>query len=348
MRNNFDLIFKITASFIIMGCFAFAGFIAKMVNSWYLRHLSLKRKREFSPLLMVSVQKHLFFWFILAGTYFCGLYLFPYTPHLLFNLQRIVTVLFIASATLLASKIVFLFIKAQSDKIGTTIAMSDLTQRGSRVVIFALGALMALNSLGISITPLLATLGIGGLAIALALQETLSNVFAGFHIILAKQIRIGDYVRLDTTDEGYVLDVSWRLTKIKTLSNNVVLVPNSKMSQAIITNYYLPQKEMTITIEGGVHYDSNLEEVEKTTLAVARQVMNELIAEESEPSFKYTAFGPSSINFAVTMKIREFRDQFKLKHEFIKQLHKKFKEKGIVIPYPVTALNVSQEKAHFS
>ncbi|MFA5199637.1 MAG: mechanosensitive ion channel family protein, partial [Candidatus Omnitrophota bacterium] len=199
----------------------------------------------------------------------------------------------------------------------------------------------------VSITPILATLGVGGLAVALALQDTLTNLFAGFHITVANQIRVGDYIKLETGEEGYVVDINWRSTKIKMLPNNIVLIPNDKLNKAIVTNYYLPDKEMAVLVDLGVHYKSDLEKVEKITCEVAKSIMAEVNGGVTyfEPFIRYHTFGDSSIKFTVILRAKEFVDQYLIKHEFIKRLHKRYNKEGINIPYPIRAINYEQEKA---
>jgi small-conductance mechanosensitive channel len=237
-------------------------------------------------------------------------------------------------------------IKAYASRIDPGLAGSSLTRNIARIFIFSIGLLIILNSLGISITPILATLGVGGLAVALALQDTLSNLFAGFHISVAKQVRIGDYIKLETGEEGYVVDINWRSTKIKMLPNNLVLIPNDKLNKAIIVNYYLPDKEMAVLVDLGVHYNSDLEKVERVTCEVAKSVMLEVGGgvDYFDPFIRYNAFGDSSIKFTVILRAREFVDQYLIKHEFIKRLHKRYKQEGINIPYPIRAINYEQEK----
>jgi small-conductance mechanosensitive channel len=198
--------------------------------------------------------------------------------------------------------------------------------------------------MGISITPILATLGVGGLAVALALQDTLSNFFSGFHITVARQIKINDYIKLDSGEEGYVVDINWRTTKIKMLPNNVILVPNEKLTKAIVTNYCLPDKEMAVLVNLGVHYSSDLRKVEKVTCEAAREIMKEVVGgvPEFEPFIRYSAFGDSSIGFTVILRAKEFVDQYLIKHEFIKRLHERYKKEGIVIPYPIRTIHYEQ------
>lgn len=254
-------------------------------------------------------------------------------------------VLAVFSVTLTLSHIATGLVKLYSG--AASVATTSLTENVTKVIIFGAGILMILNSLGISITPILATLGVGGLAVALALQETLSNFFAGFHITLAKQIRIGDYIRLESGDEGYVTDINWRTTKIKMLPNNVILIPNLKLAQTIVTNYSLPDKEMAVLVNLGVHYNSDLKKVESVTCDVAKGVMKEVQGGVPgfEPFIRYGNFGDSSVQFTVILRAREFVDQYLIKHEFIKRLHERYRKEGITIPYPIRAVNYSQEKA---
>lgn len=207
---------------------------------------------------------------------------------------------------------------------------------------------MILNALGISITPILATLGVGGLAVALALQDTLSNLFAGFHIITNRIVRVGNYIKLDSGgEEGYVIDINWRTTKLKMLDNNTILIPNSKLTQTNITNYCLPDKDLAVLVNVGVHYNSDLKHVEQVTCEVAKEVMREVQGGVPDfvPFIRYNTFGDSSIGFTVTLMGKEYFDQYLIRHEFIKRLHQRYSKEGIVIPYPIRAINFTQEAA---
>jgi small-conductance mechanosensitive channel len=183
---------------------------------------------------------------------------------------------------------------------------------------------------------LLTALGVGGLAVALALQDTLSNLFAGFYLTVARQIRLGDYVKLDTGQEGYVEDIGWRATMIRLLPNNMVIVPNNKISQAIITNYNLPSRDLAVLVEVGVSYDSDLERVERVTIEVGREIMKSVTGgvPDFEPFIRYHTLGEYSINFTVILRAKEFVDQYLVKHQFVKRLVDRYRKEGITIPFP--------------
>ena len=174
------------------------------------------------------------------------------------------------------------------------------------------------------------------MAVALALQDTLSNLFAGCYLTMARQVRVGDYVKLDSGHEGFVHDIGWRATTLRMLPNTVVLVPNKKLGEAIITNYDLPDKELVVTLEIGVAYDSDLNQVEQVTVDVARAVMKTAPGgvPSWEPMVRYHTFGDSSIQGTVVLRAKTFVDQFAIKHEFIKQLHARYQREGIIIPFP--------------
>ncbi|AJY68579.1 mechanosensitive ion channel family protein [Geobacter sulfurreducens] len=215
----------------------------------------------------------------------------------------------------------------------------------AKVSVFSIGILIILQSLGISIAPILTALGVGGLAVALALQDTLSNIFAGLHIIATRQIRQGDYIRLASGEEGYVNDITWRNTTVQTLPNNMVIIPNSKLAGAIVTNYNLPDREMAVLVQVGVSYASDLDHVERVTVEVASELLREVQGGASgfDPFIRYHTFADFSINFTVILRGKEYVDQHLLKHEFVKRLHRRYAREKIEIPFPIRTLHIKQE-----
>ena len=177
---------------------------------------------------------------------------------------------------------------------------------------------------------------------SLALQDTLSNLFSGLQITMSRQINPGDYVRLDTGEEGYVTDITWRNTTIRALPNNMVVVPNAKLAGAIVTNYYLPQQEMAVLVQVGVAYESDLKKVETVTIETGREVMQEVPGgvPEFEPFIRYHTFADFSINFTVILRAREYVDQYLIKHEFVKRLHQRYNREGITIPFPIRTVHL--------
>ncbi len=213
---------------------------------------------------------------------------------------------------------------------------SGVVQGFVRVVIMGLGLLILLDSLGVSITPIIASLGIGSLAVALALQPTLENFFSGIQLVADKPIQVGQFIRLESGEEGTVTRIGWRSTWICQPNNNTVVMPNKLLVNTRVLNYFYPDLETGVAVPVGVHYGADLDKVERVTLEVARQAQKESAGGVPlfEPSMRYNALGDSSINFNVSLRARDWAAVHELRHDFIKALVKRYAAEGIVIPYP--------------
>ncbi len=205
-----------------------------------------------------------------------------------------------------------------------------------RIAVYLIFGLVVLQMIGIPVTPVLTALGVGALAVALALQDTLTNLFSGIQVVASRQVRLGDYIKLDSGEEGYVADITWRNTIIRALANNYIIVPNSKIATAIVTNYYLPEKEMAVLVELGVSYRSDLRRVEEVTIETGKEVMKNVIGgiPDFDPFIRYHTLGDSSVKFSVILRGKEFTDQYLIKHEFVKAILEAYNEYNIEIPYP--------------
>ena len=246
----------------------------------------------------------------------------------------------VLSVSLAMASIASQVLSVYGTRLAPGLPVSSLTQNIAWGLVVALGVLVVLSGLGISITPMLTALGVGGLAVALALQEPLSNFFAGVFLALAGQIRVGDYVKLDSGHEGHVSDFGWRSTRLRMLANNLVVVPNAKLAQALVVNHHLPSPDLAVLVEVGVDYASDLEHVERVVGEVGADVMATVTGGVAgfQPFVRFHSFGASSIDFTAILRAREYVDQYAVKHEFIKRLHRRFDREGIVIPFPIRTL----------
>ena len=335
----------ISKPLIIFSVILILGYILRRIIFSRLSRWSKKTKSQLDDIIIAAINTPFIIWCLMLGLY-VALRFSDMPDNLVILAGKTLLVLGIFSITLVLANMSNKLVKFYSDRLGGALPVTSLTQNIIKIIIFAVGILVILNTLGISITPILATLGVGGLAVALALQDTLSNLFAGFYITLARQLRVGNFVKLESGEEGYILDIGWRSTRVRMLPNNVVIIPNSKLSQSVITNYYLPEKELAVLVQVGVHYSSDLAHVEKVTCEVGKQIMREVPGgvPEFDPFIRYHTFADFSINFTVILRAKEFVDNYMIKHEFIKRLHKRYAKEGIVIPYPIRAINNEQEK----
>jgi small-conductance mechanosensitive channel len=215
----------------------------------------------------------------------------------------------------------------------------------TRGAVLVIGVLTVLAVLGISITPVLTALGVGGLAVALALQDTLGNLFAGLQLIASRQVRPGDYLLLDSGQEGVVADIAWRTTTLRTLAENLVIIPNAKLAQAVVTNFRLPAAPLAVYVNFGVMYDSDLERVEAIALEVAREVMREMQPDLTghDPLIRFPDFGPSEVTGRAVLHASEHVEQYALRSEFVKRLHARFAAEGIQFAFPTRTVHLAKE-----
>jgi small-conductance mechanosensitive channel len=325
----------------IILAFWLGGFVFRKIVIVYIEFLTRKTETKIDDIVIAALKPHLIYWPVLLGIFFAGKSI-PVHDNIVLLINKVVLVLFFASVTYLVSSIVSGIFLQYSEKI--KLPSASLTVNVVRIIILIVGGLVILAQLGISITPLITALGVGSLAVALALQDTLTNLFSGFQIIASGIIKTGDFIRLDSGDSGHVIDIGWRTTRVKELSNNVIVVPNSKIATSVLKNYHLPEKEIVVIVPVGVSYSSDLEKVEKITAEVAQSVMKDVQGGVPgfEPLIRYNTFADSSVNFNVIMRGKEFTDQGLITHEFIKRLYKRYQKENIEMPFPQRVVHLQK------
>ena len=254
---------------------------------------------------------------------------------------RTLFVLWIVSLTMMCMRIARDSIRFYGSQVTGALPVATLTQNLAQIAVVIVGALVLLDHFHVSITPMLTALGVGGLAVALAMQDTLSNLFGGFYVAVAGQVRLGDYIKLNTGEEGYVTDIGWRSTTIRSLGNSLIIVPNAKLAQAIVTNYDLPEKRMSAMLEVRVSYDCDPGQIERVLLDIAARGAREIPGMLADPAPSVTfdpGFGDSALGLTVNYQVAEFASQFTVRHELRKRIFHRFREEGIRIPFPARAV----------
>jgi len=325
---------------VLMIAVAYLGsLLARRIIVHRLSLLAQRTAGKWDDVLIAELSRRVPFWGFLLGVYLAGGY-WALRPQQSALFEKTLFVIAAASVTMLFATFAAALAREYGPKVHGDIPTTSLMQNVIRLLVVVIGLLTILSGLGVSITPLLTTLGVGGLAVALAMQDTLANLFAGFYVTVARQIRIGDYLRLDTADEGFLIDIGWRSSRLRTLANNMIVIPNSKLAQAIITNYDMPDKEIPVPINLRVDYGSDLDNVERVASEVAKDVLKTTPGGVAsfEPVVRFHTFGESSIDCTVVLRAREFTDQAVLKHEFVKRLHQRYAKEGIRMPFPVRAV----------
>jgi len=214
------------------------------------------------------------------------------------------------------------------------------SQKLATGAIIVFGALFILRIGGIDISPLLAGGAVGGVIIGLALQDSLSNVFAGLFLNMDRPIKVGDLLKLDQDREGFVEEVGWRYTKVRLWNDSLLMIPNNKFGQSTFINFNRPDTALNTHVECGIAYDSDLDHVERVAIAAAKAAQDAANDRETEfePYVRWRSFGDSAIVFRVFMRVDEATAQYRANHYCIKEMHRRFKAEGIDIPFPIRTL----------
>jgi small-conductance mechanosensitive channel len=323
---------------------------AMVAGAWLFRALVIGQLRRFTrrtrtslddalvDILDSAIKPTLAFAIIAAS-----LNLLPLPPKFMSLANRFVTVCVIALLLYYASKVLQLLLDAWLSRRVERESLREPIRFVSHVVFAGFAVMIVLDNLGVSLTAVWTTLGVGSVAVALALQDTLSNFFAGVYLRLDSPVRVGDYIKIESGEEGFVIEQGWRSARIRTLPNNVVVVPNAKLASTIVTNYSLPEPQMSLLISVGVSYDSDPDHTEQILVEEATRAAKEVegLLSDPPPFVRFIpGFGDSSLNFTLICRVATFVDQYLVQHELRKRILVRFRREGITIPFPQRDIHI--------
>ncbi|MCJ7816531.1 MAG: mechanosensitive ion channel family protein, partial [Candidatus Aenigmarchaeota archaeon] len=232
LGQYFDII---RAAIAVVLSFVFAKIVNYILKRWSVK-LTARTKTNLDDMLIKALRVPITIGFVLLGIYI-GItsisYLLPYAATITqaFSFVQIFFTAFVVSWVI--NTILEWYAKDVAVKTESKLDDHFLPELKKAVylITFLVAIIFFMRGLGVEITTLVAALGIGGLAIALALQDTLSNFFAGAYTTVDQPIRVNDFIELETGEKGYVKEIGWRTTKILKLDNNIVIIPNNKIAQ---------------------------------------------------------------------------------------------------------------------
>ena len=255
--------------------------------------------------------------------------------------------LFVLSLTLSLVRGFGSYLARYGERSGTGSAGTTLIRYVISFLVWSLGIAVVLSLFDVSLLPALTALGVGGLAVALAFQDTLANLFAGIYITLSRQMRIGDYVEISggPNDKGFVSDIGWRTTTLRTLANNMVIIPNKKMAESTVINYSLPESIMAFELILSVAYDTDpdmLEAIIIDEVLKAADDIEGLIREE--PAVRFTDFAESALTVKVYPKVERLEQSFEARHRMMKRLNARLRREGVDFPFPIRTLRIENSE----
>ncbi len=298
------------------------------------RRLTAKTKTDLDDVLIDIIEEPIVAIVFLAGVYFALAYL-GIKNGILEGILKAATIAIIAWAGI---RFVDTFVKkiliplTAKTKSSFDDQMVPLFSKGAKAVIIILSLVMVLDSVGFDVTALLAGIGIGGIAIAFAAQETISNVFGGISLILDKTFKVGDKIRLDSGEVGLVDEVGLRSTRVRTFANEVIIIPNSTMANSKIINYAQPNALGRGEVKFGVVYGSNPEKVQKIVLEIIKK--HSKVSKEKEPTVEFLSMGDFSLNFSAKFWLDDYAEIWGTEREMTSLIYNGLNKNKIGIPFP--------------
>jgi small-conductance mechanosensitive channel len=323
---------------IAAGLVIFLFLVAGLILNRILHHWTRKLQGRLGELFFALLESLTLPLMLLTGLY-AALQIFELPHKWELAGSKLIVALVIIVLCFFPAKILMLFLRRAGER---NPGLAQATTPATFVVrvLFALVAVaIILENLGIHLTAVWTTLGVGSVAVALALQETLSNLFAGLYVMADRPIRPGDYIKLDSGQEGFVVRVGWRSTSIRMLANNLIIIPNSTIAKAVITNYSMPEDRMSYVLQVGVAYGTDPARVEKALLDSVQDAIHdnvEGLLADPKPFVRFIpGFGDSSLDFSLIVQVAKFTDQYPVQSELRKRIVKRFAAEGIEIPFPI-------------
>ena len=332
---------------IALGVVAAATLVGLLLRFVFVGRLRRAAARTATPVDDALIEATRRFWLpvaLLVGV-LLALRFAPIAPGRQILIEHVAVSALLLLLTISASRFVGLRFAARQAAQGEPAGSPSLIQKVVQVAVLVAGTLLILDNAGVQIGTLLTALGVGSIAVALALQPTLSNLFAGIHLSVSKPIRVGDFVELEDGTQGFVRDIGWRVTKLGQPGNSLVVVPNARLSDMRLLNYSMPSPAQSVPVRFTVALGSDLSAVERGALEVARAVQREVPQADPEhsPTLVFRAFVAGGVECEIGLRTLSMPDRWAVVSAFVRRLEERFRGDGVVISYPQQVVHLRPE-----
>jgi small-conductance mechanosensitive channel len=335
---------------ILAGAALVGAYLGEKAVMAALRRWAKRTKVTFDDIIVASVHPSLLVFFFIGivwiGIQFIPLAMDAGTSNIV---DRASVILMLVALAVLFARLFKGFLQIPAQKDGRWQPVSTVGSRIVSAVIYIVAFLTILASLNVEITPLLTTLGVATLAVGLALQDTLANFFAGIWIQSGRALRPGNFVRLEGEKlDGFIVDVGWRTTHIRTLPGNMVVVPNSVIAKAVVTDFSLPEPKMGTNITVVVGFEHDPDTIVPMLVEEAKAAAKEIpyILEDPPPFARFNRVVDNGWEFWMSFWVPVYYDQWNAQGHVLNRIRKRFLKEGIRIPYPLReTIQVPHERA---
>jgi len=313
------------------------AYLAKIILRQVLKPLAKKTKTKIDDLIIKSLSSIIFYIVLLVGLK-VGLQNFELRENVQTVFDGIINTLLILTVTLLLLKIIGNFAQQwmREWKFRTKTTADErlipLLQKVLKAVVIILAIIFVFNAWKINISPLLTTVGIAGLAIGLAVKDTLGNILGGLQLVLDKTFKVGDKVQLESGEMGTILDIGLRSTKLKTYDHEVIFIPNGYLANAKIKNFTHPDVSIRVNVDFGVIYGSDPEKVRQVVLKAIKKI--ETVIEEPEPVVQFLKMSDFSLDFVARAWVKSYTEAYSTKLKMTDDIYNALNKANISIPFP--------------
>lgn len=330
------------------------GYVVKQFLNTIGRKLITKTKSELDDIILQIVVDNIKWFTILLGAYFAAEEISEGVPpdnktafQLIGYANGIIFVIFVIIITSIIIRIIDSSVKhafeSHSRRTSSKLneAILPLINRVINVVIVLIALIIVLNHFGQDVSSLVVSLGVGSLAIALAAQDTLANMIAGFVIMMDRPFRVGDRIKLPSGEVGDVSEIGIRSTKILDFDNNLIVHPNAELIKSKIVNYSYPEEVIRLIVEVGVAYGTEIDKARNIMLDVAKKHPDVLA--DPKPEVYLIDLADSSVNLKLVARTDNFRLKFPIETTMREQIYNAFLSEGVEIPFPQRVLHVKEK-----
>ena len=310
------------------------AYLAKIILKKILKPLAKKTKTKIDDLIIKSLSSIIFYIVLLLGLK-VGLQQFEFktTIH-----DSLINTLLILVVSLLLLKIIGNFAKQWTKewkfKTKTTAdeRLIPFLQKILKAIVIILAVIFVFNAWKINISPLLATAGIAGLAVGLAIKDSLSNILGGLQLVLDKTFKVGDKVQLESGEMGVILDIGLRSTKLKTYDNEVIFIPNGYLANAKIKNFTQPDFSIRVNVNFGVEYGTDTEKTQQVVLEAIKKI--ETVVEKPEPRVQFLKMSDFSLDFVARAWVKSYTEAYSTQLKMTDEIYNALNKANIGIPFP--------------
>ncbi len=313
------------------------AYLAKIILKKILKPLAEKTKTKIDDLIIKSLSSIIFYIVFLLGVK-VGLQYFELKKNVQTVFDGLINTLLIVVISLLLLKIISNFAqqltKEWKFKTRTTAdeRLIPFLQRILKAIIIILSVIFVFSAWKINISPLLATAGIAGLAVGLAVKDSLSNILGGLQLVLDKTFKVGDKVQLDSGELGVIMDIGLRSTKLRTYDNEVIYIPNGYLANAKIKNFTQPDLSIRVNVNFGVEYGSETKKVQKVVLEAIKKI--DTVIKEPEPVVLFLKMSDFSLDFVARAWVKSYTEAYSTQLKITDEIYNALNKANIGIPFP--------------